>query len=84
MLKTTQEQTVKTLRTKEDLMVEENLLRLEIRRLRQALSHKADSVLSLEQRKLQLETAMKVRAASPRRRESPPGTRVDGVGRKWG
>ena len=50
VLKSTQDQTARTLRTKEDLLVEENLLRLEIRRLRQALGAKADSVLSLEQR----------------------------------
>lgn len=42
-------------------MVEENMLRLELRRLRSLLSARADNVLSLEQRKLQLKTAMEDR-----------------------
>ena len=42
--------------TQQSLMVDESILKLEIKRLRETLSSKADNVLSLEQRKLQLET----------------------------
>jgi len=51
----------KLIRQKQDLMVDENLLKLEVRRLRKRLNAKADDVLSLEQRKLQLKTAMEER-----------------------
>ena len=46
---------------KEDLMVEENILKLEIKRLRDQLQNRANRVLSLEDRRLLLETAMKER-----------------------
>jgi len=46
---------------KENMMVEENLLKLEIKRLRDQLVNRASKVLSLEDRRLLLETAMKER-----------------------
>eukprot|EP00040_Diaphanoeca_grandis_P030201 m.178126 g.178126 ORF g.178126 m.178126 type:complete len:946 (-) comp31925_c1_seq1:27-2864(-) len=46
---------------KQNLMVDENLLKLEVQRLRRRLNAKADDVLSLEQRKAQLKTAMEER-----------------------
>ena len=42
-------------------MVDKNVLKLETRRLRRLLYSKADEVLTLEQRKLQLTTAMQER-----------------------
>lgn len=43
---------------KQNLMVDENLLKLQLRRLRKQLDDRADDVLSLEQRTLELKTAM--------------------------
>lgn len=50
-----------TTNKKQDLMVEDNILKLEIRRLEDMLNERADSVFSLEKRNLQLNTAMKER-----------------------
>ncbi|KAJ8793866.1 hypothetical protein J1605_019130 [Eschrichtius robustus] len=46
---------------KQDLMIEDNLLKLEVKRIREMLHNKAKEVLSLEERKQQLHTAMEER-----------------------
>nr|XP_048285854.1 coiled-coil domain-containing protein 39 [Myodes glareolus] len=48
--------------TKQDLMIEDNLLKFEVKRTREMLHSKAEEVLSLEKRKQQLCTAMEERA----------------------
>jgi len=58
---TSQRECSNLVKKKQELMVEENLMKLELKRLRDQLNYKADSVYSLETRKLQLETAMKER-----------------------
>lgn len=40
------------------MMVDQNILKLEIKRLREMLNSKADEVFDLEKRRLQLETVL--------------------------
>ncbi|CAF0730614.1 unnamed protein product [Adineta steineri] len=46
---------------KENLLVDEHLMRIEIKRLRSLLNSKSDNVMDLETRRLQLQTAIKER-----------------------
>ena len=48
-------------KTKQDKMVEVSLLQLEVKRLRDLLNAKADDVMTLEKRRLWIETALKER-----------------------
>ena len=43
----------------QDLMVDENIMKLEVKRLRDMLNERSDEVMSQEKRKLQLETVSK-------------------------
>lgn len=43
---------------KDDMMVEHNILKLELKRLRQSLNQHADGVLNLDKRRMQLKKAM--------------------------
>lgn len=47
--------------SKQDMMVDQNILKLELKRIRENLNDRSDDVLSQEKRRLQLETAMKER-----------------------
>ncbi|KAJ3023472.1 Coiled-coil domain-containing protein 39 [Thoreauomyces humboldtii] len=55
-------QLVQKVREKEDLMVEENILRLELRKLRGFLNARADEVFSLENRQVHLHLALEERS----------------------
>jgi len=56
------ERVLKTITSlKQDLMVDENILKLEIKRLRDQLQNRANDVMTLEERRLLLDTAMKER-----------------------
>ncbi|XP_039256465.2 coiled-coil domain-containing protein 39-like [Styela clava] len=56
-----QKELKETIETKQSSMVEDSILKLEIKRLTDMLNEKADNVFSLEKRNLQLATAMKER-----------------------
>jgi UDP-glucose:O-linked fucose beta-1,3-glucosyltransferase len=49
------------IREKEEMLVEENIMRLELRKLRSFLNARADNVLSLENRQAQLQLALEER-----------------------
>ncbi|KAK7091050.1 coiled-coil domain-containing protein 39-like [Littorina saxatilis] len=49
------------IKKKQDNMVNENIMKLEVKRLRDMLNDRSDEVMTQEKRKLQLETAMKER-----------------------
>ena len=49
----------------QDLMVDENIMKLEVKRLRDMLNERSDEVMSQEKRKLQLETVSKTNKKTP-------------------
>lgn len=49
----------------QDLMVDENIMKLEVKRLRDMLNERSDEVMSQEKRKLQLETVSKKNKKTP-------------------
>ncbi|XP_073485009.1 coiled-coil domain-containing protein 39 [Aquarana catesbeiana] len=62
LFNTMSDKSLKKFRTsKQDLMVEDNILKLQIKQLKDMLYSKADDVFSLEKRRFQLQSAMKER-----------------------